>query len=267
MLIGFIGSGKIAQALIKGFTSAGICRVESILASAPKEDYTNHYKTRDIGCRTTYENKDVLKHSDIVILAVKPPIVPQVLADISSFVTPKHLMISIAAGIKSNSIEKLLPEQSKVVRVMPNTPVLIKQGASVFSLGRNAQKSDGDVVKKLFESVGICDQVPENLIDACTALSGSGPAYTYMFLEAMADAGVLQGLSRELSYNLAAHTLIGAAKMVLETKKHPAGLKDDVCSPSGCTINAMYSLEKNGFRTVLMDAVGVATEVARKDEQ
>ncbi|KAH9405528.1 hypothetical protein TYRP_001382 [Tyrophagus putrescentiae] len=255
MLIGFIGSGKIAQALIKGFLTAGITRVESILASAPKDDFKNHTKTR------------VVKHSEILILAVKPPLVESVLAEIKPLVTPKHLMISIAAGITLQTMERALPPEARVVRVMSNTPVLIRQGATVFALGQNASKPDGDLVKKLFESVGICDQIPENLIDAVTALSGSGPAYTYMTMEALADAGVREGIPRELSYNLVAQTLIGAARMVLETGKHPAGLKDDVCSPAGCTINAMYHLEKHGFRSMLMDAVQLATKVSKSNSQ
>lgn len=176
------------------------------------------------------------------MLAVKPPIVETVIRDISEYVTPKHLMISIAAGITLESMENLLPKKTRVVRVMSNTPVLIREGATVFALGTHATKQDGDVVKKLFESVGVCEQVAENLIDAVTALSGSGPAYVsfislfriiflryrfkaYMMMEALADSGVLQGLPRDVSYNLVAHTLIGAAKMVLETGKHPASLK------------------------------------------
>ncbi|KAI2801709.1 hypothetical protein RDWZM_000810 [Blomia tropicalis] len=267
MLIGFIGSGKIAQALIKGFLSARITKVESILASAPKDDFKNHTKTRDIGCRTTYCNDDVVKHSDIVILAVKPPLVETVLHEVKPLITPKHLMVSIAAGITSQTIEQALGNECRVVRVMSNTPVLIRQGATVFALGKKANKADGELVKRLFESVGICEQIPENLIDAVTALSGSGPAYTYMCMEALADAGVREGIPRELSYNLVAQTVLGAARMVAETGKHPAGLKDDVCSPAGCTINAMYHLDKSGFRSILMDAVQIATKVSKSSSQ
>lgn len=134
-------------------------------------------KQQDIGCRTTYVNSEVVKHSEIVVLAVKPPIVESVIRDICEYVTPKHLMISIAAGITLESMENLLPKKTRIVRVMSNTPVLIRQGATVFALGTHATKQDGELVKKLFESVGVCEQVAENLIDAVTALSGSGPAY------------------------------------------------------------------------------------------
>jgi len=263
MSIGFIGAGKIAQALMKGLVSAGITKADKILASAPKEDVKCHLDAQSLGCRTTYHNSDVINNSEIVILAIKPPVVPKVLNDIKSSVSSKQLMISIALGIPIECIEKVLPENSRIIRVMSNTPVLIRQGASVFSCGTNATKEDSMTVRKLFTSVGICEEVPESLIDAVTALSGSGPAYMYMCMEGLADAGVVQGIPRDLSLKLVAHTLIGAARMVLETDKHPAALKDDVCSPAGCTIQAIYHLEKSGLRAMLMEAVSVATDFAK----
>ncbi|CAG2107137.1 unnamed protein product [Medioppia subpectinata] len=230
MSIGFIGAGKIAQALMKGLVTAGICKADRILASAPKADFKCHQDSQSLGCRTTYHNNDVINNSEIVILAVKP---------------------------------HALGASSRVVRVMSNTPVLIREGASVYSCGTNVTKADSQTVRKLFTSVGMCEEMPESLIDAVTALSGSGPAYMYTCMEALADAGVLQGIPRDLSLKLVAQTLIGSARMVLETNKHPASLKDDVCSPAGCTIHAMYHLEKHGLRALLMEAVAAATDVAK----
>ncbi|XP_054156851.1 pyrroline-5-carboxylate reductase 1, mitochondrial-like [Oppia nitens] len=262
-MIGFIGAGKIAQSLMKGLVTAGISRADRILASAPKADFKCHQDTQSLGCRTTYDNKDVVNNSEIVILAVKPPVIPALLQEIHSNVSSNHLLISIALGIQIETYETALPANSRVVRVMSNTPVLIREGASVFSCGTKATKADAQTVRKLFTSVGMCEEIPESLIDAVTALSGSGPAYLYTCMEALADAGVLQGIPRDLSLKLVAQTLIGAARMVLETDKHPAALRDDVCSPAGCTIQAMYHLEKHGLRPLLMEAVAKATDVCK----
>ncbi|GIY22868.1 pyrroline-5-carboxylate reductase 2 [Caerostris extrusa] len=167
-------------------------------------------------------------------------------------------------GITTRQIEKVLPPKSRVIRVMPNTPALVKEGASVFSCGSNTLEEDSGLAHRIFESVGSCDQIEENLLDAVTGLSGSGPAYMFMAIEALADGGVKMGIRRELAMKLAAQTLLGSARMVLETGKHPGSLKDDVCSPAGTSIQAVHELEKCGFRSALITAVEAATQRSKE---
>lgn len=249
----------MAQALAKGFIASGISKPDGIIASSPRQDYVYIEEMGALGCQTTYDNVEVVERSDVVILAVKPPIVPKVLGEISSVMTQKQLMISIALGISVRNLEQMLPRKARVIRVMPNTPCLVREGASVFSRGTSTLEEDGNTIKKLFCSVGICEEVPEVLIDAVTGLSGSGPAYMYIAIEALADGGVKMGIPRDLAVRLAAKTLMGAAKMVLETGRHPGALKDDVCSPAGSSIQAVYHLERSGLRATLMGAVEAAT--------
>lgn len=212
-----------------------------------------------IGCSTTHENAQVVEQADVIIVATKPPLVPKVLTEINPVVNSDNLIVSIAMGIPLINLEQMLPRKTRVIRVMPNTPVLVRSGASVFSCGTSTRSEDATLTKRLFTAVGLCEEVPEVLIDACTGLSGSGPAYMYIAMEALADGGVKMGIPRDLAYKLSAQTLIGAAKMVLETGRHPGALKDDVCSPAGSTIQAVYFLEKSGFRSSLMEAVQAAT--------
>ncbi|XP_046459276.1 pyrroline-5-carboxylate reductase 2-like isoform X2 [Daphnia pulex] len=241
--IGFIGCGKMAQALAKGFIASGITRSENIIGSSPRIDSTFIEEFAAIGCSTTHENAQVVEQAEVVIVATKPPLVPKVLTEINPVVNSNNLIISIAMGIPLINLEQ----------------VLVRSGASVFSCGTATRSGDATLTKKLFTAVGLCEEVPEVLIDACTGLSGSGPAYMYIAMEALADGGVKMGIPRELAYKLSAQTLVGAAKMVLETGRHPGALKDDVCSPAGSTIQAVYFLEKSGFRSSLMEAVEAAT--------
>ncbi|EFX65367.1 hypothetical protein DAPPUDRAFT_65532 [Daphnia pulex] len=257
--IGFIGCGKMAQALAKGFIASGITRSENIIGSSPRIDSTFIEEFAAIGCSTTHENAQVVEQAEVVIVATKPPLVPKVLTEINPVVNSNNLIISIAMGIPLINLEQMLPRKTRVIRIMPNTPVLVRSGASVFSCGTATRSGDATLTKKLFTAVGLCEEVPEVLIDACTGLSGSGPAYMYIAMEALADGGVKMGIPRELAYKLSAQTLVGAAKMVLETGRHPGALKDDVCSPAGSTIQAVYFLEKSGFRSSLMEAVEAAT--------
>ncbi|XP_057368761.1 pyrroline-5-carboxylate reductase 2-like [Daphnia carinata] len=257
--IGFIGCGKMAQALAKGFIASGITRSENIIGSSPRVDSTFIEEFSAIGCSTTHENAQVVEQADVVIVATKPPLVPKVLTEINPVVNGDNLIVSIAMGIPLINLEQMLPRKTRVIRVMPNTPVLVRSGASVFSCGTSTRSGDATLTKRLFTAVGVCEEVPEVLIDACTGLSGSGPAYMYIAMEALADGGVKMGIPRDLAYKLSAQTLIGAAKMVLETGRHPGALKDDVCSPAGSTIQAVYFLEKSGFRSSLMEAVQAAT--------
>ncbi|KAG1670657.1 Pyrroline-5-carboxylate reductase 1, mitochondrial [Nymphon striatum] len=284
MSIGFLGAGRMAQALARGFIAAenfienncyqdilvpklrsgGIVQPDKIIASSPPTDTVYIDEISKLGCQTTYDNTKVVQCSEIVILAVKPPIVPKVLAEVAPVIQSSHLMVSIALGIPLRNLEQMLPRRTRVVRVMPNTPCLIREGCSVFSCGTSTKAGDNQTVKKLLSSVGMCEEVSEALIDPATGLSGSGPAYIYIAIEALADGGVKQGIPRDLAYKLAAQMLIGAARMVLETGRHPGALKDDVCSPAGSSIHAIYHLEKSGLRATLMEAVEAATMRSRQ---
>jgi len=261
----------MAQALAKGFVAAGLTKAENVIASCPKSDnYLLEDMKKDVaGCQTTHNNLDVVENSEVVIIATKPPVVPKVLQEVNAAVRTHHLVMSIALGIPLRNLEQMLPRKTRVIRVMPNTPALVKAGCTVYSCGTSALEDDALLAKRCFSSVGYCEEVAEVLIDAVTGLSASGPAYVYLMLEALADGGVKMGIPRPLAYKLAAHTMMGGAQMVLQTGKHPGALKDDVCSPAGCTIEAMYELERSGLRGALMGAVQAATlkskETGRRD--
>jgi len=253
----------MATAMAKGFIDAGLCRAGNIVVSDTNPLALNSLSA--LGVRTTQDNKQVVTDSELVVLAVKPSVVSTVLEEVApNVVIERQVFVSIAAGVTLKSLEQQLPKGTRVIRVMPNTPSLVQAGASVLSCGSNARASDPLLVKKLLESVGMCEEGGENLLDAVTGLSGSGPAYAFTAIEAMADGGVKMGLPRDLAIKLAAQTLMGAAKMVLETSKHPGQLKDEVCSPSGTTISAMHVLEHRGFRASLIDAVEAATLRAKE---
>ncbi|XP_032782944.1 pyrroline-5-carboxylate reductase 2 isoform X4 [Daphnia magna] len=261
--IGFIGCGKMAQALAKGFIASGITRSENIIGSSPRIDSMFIEEFSAIGCSTTHENAQVVEQADVIIVATKPPLVPKVLTEINPVVNSDNLIVSIAMGIPLINLEQrkmLYIDAAKENKSHPcNAKYAFRSGASVFSCGTSTRSEDATLTKRLFTAVGLCEEVPEVLIDACTGLSGSGPAYMYIAMEALADGGVKMGIPRDLAYKLSAQTLIGAAKMVLETGRHPGALKDDVCSPAGSTIQAVYFLEKSGFRSSLMEAVQAAT--------
>ncbi|HEY3762426.1 MAG TPA: pyrroline-5-carboxylate reductase [Verrucomicrobiae bacterium] len=261
--VGFLGAGKMATALAKGFVRAEIVVPREIMASDPHEA-TRKFFTAELGSKATMSNLDVAKFADVLILATKPDQVPAALAEIHSAFSSKQLLISIAAGVTLAKLEKALPSGARVVRVMPNTPVLVGAGASAYALGSNATAHDGEVAKRLLSAVGLALQVKENLLDAVTGLSGSGPAYVYQFIEALSDGGVAAGLPRDIATLLAAQTVSGAAKMVLETGQHPGALKDQVTSPGGTTIEGLHELEKGKLRATVMNAVRAATEKSKK---
>ncbi|XP_078585161.1 pyrroline-5-carboxylate reductase 3-like isoform X1 [Branchiostoma floridae x Branchiostoma japonicum] len=282
MSLAFVGAGKMAQAMAKGFLAAGVVKADHITATAPS--CRSQPTLEDIGCQFTHNNKEAVENSDIIFLSVKPHILPGVLQEIAPVVTKRHLMVSVAAGVPLQFLEEKLPPKSRVMRVMPNTPCVVRQGASVYVPGSHVEKEDSEIIKSLLSSLGYCSESNEGMISAVTGLAGSGPAYmiqkrgfcsdtykdpvyvaiglggmgqAYAFtaIDALADGGVKMGLPRELSIKLAAQTLLGASKMVLETGKHPMQLKDDVCSPGGTTIYAIHKLESGGFRNLLIDAV------------
>ncbi|XP_071100981.1 pyrroline-5-carboxylate reductase 2-like isoform X1 [Haliotis cracherodii] len=260
--VGFLGAGKMAQALASGFVKTGLVQAGNITASRRHPEAPNILK--DMGVMVTGDNKEVVRRSNLVFIAVKPNMVEAVLKDIAETVTVDNLIISIAAGITIATLQKELPPGTRLIRVVPNLPALVGQGAAVLSRGITAGEEDVSLVMTLVRSVGQCDEVPESLQDSATGVSGSGPAYAFAAIEALSDGGVKMGLPRDLAMKLAAQTMLGAAKMVLESGKHPGQLKDEVCSPGGTTIAAMHKLEKAGFRGALIDAVEASTLRARE---
>lgn len=258
MSVGFIGAGQLAFALAKGFTAAGVLAAHKIMASSPDMDQSTVSALRRIGVNLTSHNKETVRHSDVLFLAVKPHIIPFILDEIGANIEDRHIVVSCAAGVTINSIEKKLTAfqpAPKVIRCMTNTPVVVREGVTVYATGTHAQVEDGRLVEQLMSSVGFCTEVEEDLIDAVTGLSGSGPAYAFTALDALADGGVKMGLPRRLAVRLGAQALLGAAKMLLDSEQHPGQLKDNVCSPGGATIHALHVLESGGFRSLLINAV------------
>ena len=258
---GFIGGGNMAEAIIKGLVAGGVPAAK-LAVSEPSEPRRNLLSER-YGVQVTSDNAALCEMSDTIILAVKPQIAPQVLGAIGTGLVDK-LFISIMAGVKSAAIEGMLGGRARVVRVMPNTPALVLKAASAISRGFNATDDDLALTRRIFDLVGTTCVVEEKLLDAVTGVSGSGPAYVLTFIEALSDAGVKHGLTREVATALAAQTVYGTAKLLLETHEHPAVLKGNVASPGGTTIAAMHSLDRDGFRAATINAVDVC--VARSKE-
>ncbi|XP_025892605.1 pyrroline-5-carboxylate reductase 1, mitochondrial isoform X1 [Nothoprocta perdicaria] len=258
MSVGFIGAGQLAFALARGFTAAGILAAHKITASSPDTELPTVSGLRKMGVNFTVSNKDTVKSSDVLFLAVKPPIIPFILDEVGPDIEARHIVVSCAAGVTISSIEKKLSTfcpTPKVIRCMTNTPVIVREGATVYATGTHADVEDGKLLEQLMASVGFCTEVEEDLIDAVTGLSGSGPAYAFTALDALADGGVKMGLPRRLAVRLGAQALLGAARMLLESEQHPSQLKDNVCSPGGATIHALHFLESGGFRSLLINAV------------
>ncbi len=261
--IGFLGAGKMGTALARGFIQAGLVTAEQIMASDPVENACVAFG-RETGAKTAKSNAEVAKFASVLVLAVKPDQVSGVLAEIRGHFTKKHLLVSIAAGVPLAKLEKGLGANARVIRVMPNTPALVGTSATAYTPGNAALPEDGQLAQKLFSAVGIVFSVKESLLDAVTGLSGSGPAYIYLMIEALSDGGVASGLPRDIATKLAAQTVLGSAKMVLETGLHPGALKDMVTSPGGTTIEGLHELEKGKVRAALMNAVRAATEKSKK---
>ncbi|XP_006145684.1 LOW QUALITY PROTEIN: pyrroline-5-carboxylate reductase 1, mitochondrial [Tupaia chinensis] len=262
MSVGFIGAGQLALALAKGFTAAGVLAAHKMMASSPDMDLATVSALRKMGVHLTPHNKETVRHSDVLFLAVKPHIIPFILDEVGADIEDRHIVVSCAAGVTISSIEKKLTAfqpAPKVIRCMTNTPVVVREGATVYATGTHAQVEDGKLLEQLLGSVGFCTEVEEDLIDAVTGLSGSGPAYAFTALDALADGGVKMGLPRRLAVRLGAQALLGAAKMLLDSREppeeHPGQLKDHVCSPGGATIHALHVLESGGFRSLLINAV------------
>ena len=257
--IGFLGAGQMASALATGWSRAGLLDSARSVAADPFQNAREKF-TQLTGVKAAATNSEVVNSCDVLILAVKPQVIAAVLAEVRPLLASRHLAISIAAGVTLNTLSESLGNGTRLVRVMPNTPCLVGASASGYAAGSTATPDDIALVGKLFGAVGKAFALPEHLLDAVTGLSGSGPAFIYVLIEALADGGVRVGLPRDVAQALAAQTVFGAAKMVLETGQHPAALKDAVASPGGTTIAGLHALEKGGFRGALMDAVEAATK-------
>ncbi|OMO58148.1 Pyrroline-5-carboxylate reductase [Corchorus capsularis] len=254
--VGFIGAGKMAESIARGVVQSGLLpphRISTAIHSNPNRRTV----FQSLGISTLPDNSSVVEASDVVIFSVKPQVVKNVVVQLKPLLSKKKLLVSVAAGIKLKDLQELAGH-GRFIRVMPNTPSAVSEGASVMSLGGAATKEDGELVANLFRSVGKIWTADEKLFDAVTGLSGSGPAYVFLAIEALADGGVAAGLPRELALGLASQTVLGAASMVSKSGKHPGQLKDDVASPGGTTIAGIHELEKSGFRGTLMNAVVAA---------
>lgn len=257
--IGFLGAGKMATALASGWLQAGWATSATLATSDPAAEACAAF-AKATGVTPLEDNKAVVAVSEVLVLAVKPQNMVPLLQQIGGTVTTRHLVISIAAGVTLHQVATGLGgHQFRLVRVMPNTPCLVGASASAYAAGASASAADALLVDQLLHSVGKAIAVPEKLLDAVTGLSGSGPAYVFVIIEALSDAGVRMGLPRDVATLLAAQTLLGSAKLLLETGQHPGVLKDMVTSPGGTTIAGLHALEAGGLRSALMNAVEAAT--------
>lgn len=261
MRLGFIGAGNMAQAIIGGVLESGLIAKNNIIASAATQDTINRIQKK-FGIITTLDNKKVAE-ADIIVLAVKPVYCQEVIEEIRKNINSKQIIVSIAAGKTMNWLEEAFGGKKKIIRTMPNTPALVGEGITAVCPNENITEDDLKEVCDILESFGKAEIIKESLMDAVIAVSGSSPAYVFMFIEAMADAAVAEGMPRVQAYQFAAQSVLGSAKMVLETKKHPGELKDMVCSPAGTTIEAVRVLEETGFRGNVMACMKACAEKSR----
>lgn len=259
--IGFLGAGKMATALARGWIASGLITLDRLLASDPLPAARGEFQQLT-GVSALADNAAVVQASNVLVLAVKPQNMPALMREIRPLLNREHLVVSIAAGATLETLEATFAPEQRIIRVMPNTPCLVGAGAAAYSLGHYATPADGQLVQSLMNAVGRAVPLPEHLLDAVTGLSGSGPAFVYLMIEALSDGGVRVGLPREVATLLAAQTVMGAARMVLETNEHTGTLKDRVASPGGTTIAGLHALERGGLRGALMDAVEAATHRA-----
>lgn len=260
MKIGFIGLGNMATAMISGMLEKGIVESENIIGSAKTSETREKIKER-FNITTVSDNREVAARADVLFLAVKPVFFPEVIGEVREAVEAGTLIVSIAAGRTLSYLKEAFGRpELKIVRCMPNTPALVMEACTAVCAGEEVPAQDVDRVVKLMEAFGKAYVVPEKLMDAVVGISGSSPAYVFLFIEAMADAGVAAGMPRKAAYEFAAQAVLGSAKLVLETGRHPGELKDMVCSPGGTTIEAVRVLEEKGFRGTVMEAVKACIE-------
>ncbi|XP_074842645.1 pyrroline-5-carboxylate reductase 3 [Carettochelys insculpta] len=260
--IGFVGAGVMARGLAQGVLRAGKVKAANILASAPSDRNLGTFQ--DLACKTTHCNSEVLQHCSLVFLAAKPYQLPAILQEISPAVTKDHILVSVAAGVTLQTLQQLLPAGTKVLRIVPNLPCVVQEGAVAFARGSCAGDQEAALLKSLLSACGMCEEMPESCLDAHTGLSGSGVAYVYLFAEALAEGAVKMGMPSALATKIAAQTLLGAAKMILDTGEHTAELRNEVCTPGGTTIHGLHELEKGALRATVMNAVEAATMRARE---
>jgi len=261
--IGFLGAGNMGEALIKGLLKTGIVSPESVFATDVRLDRLKQLD-KLYGIHVLPDNPTLVKQVDVVILAVKPQIIAPVLRKVAPAVTPKKLILSLAAGVPTTTLRALLPKGIRLIRTMPNAAALVLEGATAIAKADGLQSGDLETAREIFEAVGKVVVLEEDLLDAVTALSGSGPAYVALVIEALADGGVKMGLDRETAMTLAAQTVLGSAKLLLETGAHPGQLKDMVTSPGGTAIAGIAALEEGGVRRTLINAVERATLRSRE---
>jgi pyrroline-5-carboxylate reductase len=261
--IAVLGAGKLGETLIKGLIQAGVIEPGQVKVTAGHQQRLQYISDR-FSIQGTLSNKSAVEDADIVILSVKPQVVPAVLAEVADSMRPSQLLISVAASVSTALIEGRLPDRVPVVRAMPNTPCQLNKGMTGIAAGRNATSEHTELARFIFDSVGRTVIADEKHMDAITGLSASGPAFIYIVIESLAEAGVKVGLPRDIATELAAQTVVGAGSMVLETAEHPAKLKDMVTTPAGCTIDGILELEDGGLRVTLIKAVVKATQRAKE---
>ena len=258
-----LGAGNIGSALIGGILKAGVTSRAHLVATTRSEAHAAELARRFSIRVTAGDNRKAVEFGDVIILAVKPNTLPSVLEEVRDVLRGDQILLSLAASIPIALIERLAAKQMSVFRAMPNIPVVVEEGATAVSFNGMATQADRDLIEGIFRAVGVCCFVEEENMDAVTALSGSGPAYIYMVIEAMIAGGLKTGLSREISTKLAEQTVLGAAKLVRETGLHPAILRDQVITPGGVTISAIHELERHGLRAMLISALETATNHSR----
>lgn len=261
--IGFIGCGNMGSAMVEGIINSGLLNKEDIIASCSKEESAKKI-SKKLRIKTTLNNKEVCKKSDIIILAIKPYMYEKIIEEIKDEIGLDKIVVTIAAGINLKDVEKWFDKNTKIIKTMPNTPALVGEAMSAICPNKLVSKEELEEVISIFNAFGKCEVLSEKDFHGFIALCGSSPAYVYMFIEAMADAAVKEGISREKAYKLAAQAILGSAKMVLETGEHPAKLKDNVCSPGGTTIEAVLKLEEKGFRDSIISAMKSCAKKSKK---
>ena len=262
MKTGFIGCGNMGGAMMQGILAAGKCAPEDMMASAAHAESLKKKKEM-LGILTSESNTEVAAFADILFLAVKPQYYPQVIAEIKDAVTPEKIVVSLAPGKTLAWLSELFGAQTKLVRIMPNTPAMVGEGMTGICPGKHVTEGELNQICDLCSGFGRSEVVPEHLMDVVTGVSGSSPAYVFMFIEAMADAAVADGMPRAQAYKFAAQAVLGSAKMVLETGRHPGELKDMVCSPGGTTIEAVRVLEEKGMRSAVFEAMKACVKKSR----
>lgn len=260
--VGFIGCGNMGSSMVGGLIKSGFLKPEDIIVSTKTETSAKRLKD-EFNIETTLDSKLVTQKSDVLILAVKPFMYKKIIDEVKEVLTSDKLIITIAAGITIQNMEEWLGEEYRIIRTMPNTPALVGQAMSAVCPNKNVTEEDLKYCCNIFESFGECAQLEEKDFHAFIALAGSSPAYVFMFIEAMADSAVQLGIPRAKAYKMAAQSVLGSAKMVLDTGKHPGELKDMVCSPAGTTIDAVVELEKLGFRSSVIEAMNKCAEKSK----